>query len=144
MSEERLSDIEFILIKPDAVKRGLVGSIITRFETQGFKFIALKLLRLSRSQAEKLYEMHKEKPFFAKLINHITSYFSVVMVIQGEEAIHAVRKMVGATDPAEAEVGTIRGDFGSSITQNVVHAADNKKNTIREMEIFFKDYEFPS
>jgi len=139
-----LSDIEFILIKPDAVKRGLVGSIITRFETRGFKIIALKLLRLSRLQADKLYEVHKEKPFFANLINHVTSYFSVAMVIQGEEAIPAARKMVGSTDPAEAEIGTIRGDFGSSITQNVIHAADSEKNAIREMEIFFKDYDFPS
>jgi nucleoside-diphosphate kinase len=139
-----LSNIEFVLIKPDAVKRGLVGSIINRFETRGFKFIALKLLRLSRPQAEKLYEVHKEKAFFANLINHVTSYFSVAMVIQGEEAIQAVRKMVGATNPVEAEVGTIRGDFGYSITQNVVHAADSEKNAMREMEIFFKDYEILS
>jgi nucleoside-diphosphate kinase len=139
-----LSDIEFVLIKPDAVKRGLVGSIMNRFETRGFKFIALKLLKLSRSQAETLYDVHKEKPFFAKLIDHVTSYFSVAMVIQGKEAIPVVRKMVGATNPVEAEVGTMRGDFGYSITQNVIHAADSEKSAIREMEIFFKDYEFLS
>ncbi len=143
-SEKGMKDHTFIIIKPNAVKRSLIGKIIARIENKGLKIIALKLLRLTRSQAENLYEMHRNKPFFGYLINHITSDLIVAMVIEGEEAIKVMRKMVGTTNPTEAAFGTIRGDFGLSITENIIHAADNEENTLREMKICFTSEEILS
>ena len=134
----------FILLKPDAVRRGLVGRIITRIEDKGMKIGALKLLQLSQTQAEKLYEMHKGKPFYMALISHIISGPVVAMVAESDEAVRAARSIAGATDPLDADVGTIRGDFGLTITENIIHASDSRENALRETKIFFNPEEVAS
>ncbi len=131
----------FVMIKPDGVQRELVGEIIGRFEKKGAKIIGLKLMRISRELAEQHYEMHKGKPFFEELIKFITSGPVVAMVFEGENIINIVRKMVGATDPSNAQPGTIRGDFVLDTGQNIVHASDSIENAAREISIFFKDEE---
>ncbi len=118
-------ELEFVMIKPDGVKRGLIGEIISRIERKGLKIRALKMVRMSREQAETLYEEHKGKPFFEDLVNYVTSGPVVVMVVEGPKAVQVVRKMVGATDGAEAEPGSIRGDFALSKARNIVHATDS-------------------
>ncbi len=138
---------EFVMIKPDAVARGLIGEIISRIERKGLKIRALKMLKMSREQAEKLYEEHKGKPFFEDLINYVTSGPVVVMVVEGPRAVEVMRRMVGATDGAEAAPGTIRGDFALSKARNVIHATDSPEKVEREASIFFSedeyvDYEF--
>lgn len=134
----------FILLKPDAVRRGLVGRIITRVEDKGLKINALKLLQMSQTQAERLYEMHKGKPFYMALISHIISGSVVAMVAESEEAVRAARSITGATSPLDADVGTIRGDFGLTITENLIHASDSRENALREIKIFFKPEEVVS
>ena len=133
------------MIKPDGVRRGLVGEIIKRFENFGFRIIAMKIMMLDRKTAEKHYEMHKGKEFFEKLIEYITSGPIIPMIIEidlpEEEGIKLVRKIVGKTNPLEAEMGSIRGDFATTITENLIHAADSPENAKREIEIFFKDNE---
>lgn len=130
-----------IIIKPDGVRRALVGEILGKFERYGFKIIAMKLMRIDREKAEDLYRIHKGKEFFEKLIKHITSGHIVPAVIQidlpEEEGIKLVRKIIGKTNPLEAEMGSIRGDFATTITENIIHAADSIENAKREMEIFF-------
>jgi len=125
------------MLKPDAVKRKLMGRIIQRFEDKGLEIVEMKMLKMSRELAEKLYEEHRGKDFFEKLINFITSDRVVAMVIEGEEAISVVRKMVGKTNPLEADMGTIRGDFGYSTPDNLVHASDSRESARREIELFF-------
>jgi len=125
------------MLKPDAVKRKLIGRIIQRFEDKGLEIVEMKMLKMSRELAEKLYEEHRGKDFFEKLINFITSGRVVAMVIEGEEAISVVRKMVGKTNPLEADMGTIRGDFGYSTPDNLVHASDSRESARREIELFF-------
>ncbi|MBW9223697.1 nucleoside-diphosphate kinase [Methanothermococcus sp. SCGC AD-155-E23] len=127
----------FVMLKPDAVKRKLMGRIIQRFEDKGLEIVEMKMLKMSRELAEKLYEEHRGKDFFEKLINFITSDRVVAMVIEGEEAISVVRKMVGKTNPLEADMGTIRGDFGYSTPDNLVHASDSRESARREIELFF-------
>ncbi len=129
----------FVAIKPDAVKRKLIGKIIERFENKGLDIIAMKMVRLNRELAEKYYEEHKGKDFFEDLINFITSGRIVLMVIEGENAISVVRKMIGMTDPTEADPGTIRGDFGTKLPENIIHASDSKKSAEREIKLFFGD-----
>ena len=114
----------FIAIKPDGVQRGLIGEILGRFERKGFKLIALKLLRPSQKLAENHYGIHKERPFFAGLVEFITSGPVVAMVWEGEGVIASARKLIGATKPLEAEPGTIRGDFAINIGRNVIHGSD--------------------
>ena len=131
----------FVMIKPDGVKRGLVGEIIRRFERKGLKIIALKMAKMSRDQAERLYEPHREKPFFNSLVEFVTSGPVVAMILEGDSAIDVVRLMIGATDARKALPGTIRGDFALDIQENVVHASDSKESFEREYKIFFKDSE---
>lgn len=131
----------FVMIKPDGVRRKLVGEIISRFEKRGFEIVALKLVRMDRKTAEKLYEEHNGKPFFNDLINYVTSGPVVCMVIEGEEAVSVVRKMIGATNPKEALPGTIRGDYALSINENVIHASDSEEKANKEMSIFFTEEE---
>lgn len=132
-----------IVIKPTGVKRGLVGEILRRFERVGFKIREMKLMQLGKGKAEKLYEMHKGKEFFPRLIEHITSGPIIPVVIEinlsGEEGIKLARKIVGKTNPLEAEMGSIRGDFARSLTQNVIHSPDSVENAEREIKIFFSD-----
>jgi nucleoside-diphosphate kinase len=129
------------MVKPDGVQRGLVGEIISRLERKGLKIVAIKMLKIPMEMAEKHYEEHKNKPFFSSLISYITSGPVVAMVVEGKNAVKVVRKLVGATNPAEAEPGTIRGDFGLDLGRNVVHASDSITSAEREIRLFFKDDE---
>lgn len=131
----------FVMVKPDGVQRGLVGEIISRLERKGLKIVAIKMLKIPMEMAEKHYEEHKNKPFFSSLISYITSSPVVAMVVEGKNAVKVVRKLVGATNPAEAEPGTIRGDFGLDLGRNVVHASDSITSAEREIRLFFKDDE---
>ena len=131
----------FVAIKPDGVKRGLIGKIIDRFETKGFKIVAMKLLQVTPEMAEKHYEEHKGKPFYNRLVHYITSGPIVAMVIEGYEAIESVRNMVGATSPMKADVGTIRADFAQVMEYNVIHASDSPESAQRETAIYFKPEE---
>lgn len=132
----------FVMIKPDGVKKGLIGEIIRRFENKGLRIIALKLMRLTREKAEELYAVHKGKPFYESLVEFVTSGPVVVMVVEGDEAVSVVRTMIGPTDGRKAPPGTIRGDFALSIQENIIHASDSIKTANREISIVFTDKEF--
>jgi nucleoside-diphosphate kinase len=126
-----------VIIKPDAVQRGLIGEITARYERRGLKIAAMKLETVSRETAEQHYGEHKGKPFYEGLVTYITSAPSVLMVVEGPDAISIVRTTNGATKPAEAAPGTIRGDFAVTIGRNVVHASDSVESAEREVGIFF-------
>lgn len=128
----------FALVKPDGVQRALVGEIVKRFESRGLQLVALKMIRISRQHAELYYAEHRAKPFFAGLVEYVTSGPAVAMLWEGESAVAVVRKTMGATDPAIAEPGTIRADFGLSIARNVVHGSDSAGSAVRETALFFK------
>jgi len=127
----------FILFKPDSIARGLVGEILSRFEKKSLKIVAMKLVRMDKNQAGKLYSIHLGKKFYDELITYVTSGTVIVMVIEGINAIRLIRKIIGATDPLEAEMGSIRGDYGSDITYNLIHASDSLETAEREIKIFF-------
>ncbi len=127
----------FVMVKPDGVQRGLVGEIISRIERKGLKIVALKMIQITQEKAQEHYAEHKEKPFFTSLIDYITSGPVVAMVVEGKEAVSVVRKLVGKTNPIEAEPGTIRGDLAMDIGRNVVHASDSLDSAEREISIFF-------
>jgi nucleoside-diphosphate kinase len=126
-----------VLVKPDGVARGLTGEIIARFERRGLTVAALKKLRLTRDQAESHYAEHKGKPFFEPLVAFITSGPLVAMVIDGKNAVKAVRAMMGPTDPAAAAPGTIRGDYALDISANIIHGSDSPESAAREIALFF-------
>ena len=126
-----------VLLKPDAVQRRLMGRIISRFEEKGLKIVAMKMMRVTRELAERHYAEHRGKPFFSELVSFITSAPIVAMVVEGPKAIETVRRMMGKTDPLEADPGTIRGDYGVSITMNLVHGSDSPATAAREIPIFF-------
>jgi len=130
---------EFIMIKPDAVKRDIIGKILSRFEERGIQIKAMKMLQISEENARQLYKPHEGKPFYSSLIKYITSGKVVVCVLEADtdKLIDIVRKMIGATDPVKAESGTIRGDFGLIMEANVIHASDSIDSANREMSIFF-------
>jgi nucleoside-diphosphate kinase len=128
-----------VIIKPDAVQRGLIGQILARYEQRGLKIAALKLEVVSRETAERHYGEHQGKPFFAGLVDYITSAPSVLLILEGPDAIAITRTTNGATRPAEAAPGTIRADFGLTIGRNLVHASDSVESAAREVEIFFGD-----
>lgn len=134
----------FIIIKPDAVQRGLTGEILKRFESRGLRIIGMKFLRISRQLAEKHYAIHAERPFFASLVNYITSSPVVVIALEGTNAVAAARKTIGATKPQEAEAGTIRGDFALEIGRNLVHGSDSVENGQIEVANFFSEAELAS
>jgi len=131
----------FVIIKPDAVQRGFVGDIISRFERKGIKLVAMKLASVSRELAEKHYGIHKGKPFFESTVKYITSSPVVAIVLEGNNAIEMVRDMMGATDPQKADMGTIRGDFGQFIGRNIVHGSDGPDTAEFEMNLWFKPKE---
>ncbi len=138
-----------VLLKPDAVQRGLVGELIARLENKGLKIAAMKTMRVGEELAKRHYEEHLEKDFFSDLFNFITSSPVVAMVVEGEEAIDVIRRLMGATDPFQAEPGTIRGDYGLDLTKNLVHGSDSKESARREIDLFFEreeilDYELTS
>jgi len=128
----------FVMIKPDGVERGLVGEIISRFEKKGLRLLAMKQLRLSREMAEEHYQEHAGKSFLPEVLDYITSGPVVAMVWQGTQAVAVVRKLVGATNPAEAEVASIRGTYALTIGRNIIHAADSPASAQREMAIYFQ------
>ncbi len=130
-----------MLLKPDAVQRGLVGRIVSRFEDRGLKIIGMRLLTVSRTLAETYYAEHKGKPFFEPLMAYITSGPVVAMVLEGEGAVALVRQMMGKTNSAEAEPGTIRGDFALTIGRNVIHGSDSPESAAREISLFFRPEE---
>ena len=126
-----------VLIKPDAMQRRLAGTIISRLENQGLRLIALKMLHLDRALAQRHYAIHKNKPFFADLVNYISSAPIIALVFEGNKAVEVIRKTMGATDPAQAEAGTIRGDFGLDIGRNTVHGSDSVETAEEEIRLFF-------
>ena len=128
-----------ILVKPDGVRRGLVGEVISRFERLGFTILDLKMVRMDRAMAERHYAEHVDKPFYEELVNYITSGPVVAMALEGESAVEVVRKVMGATDAKKAAPGTIRGDFCVGITENLVHGSDSPESALRELELFFPD-----
>jgi nucleoside-diphosphate kinase len=131
----------FIAIKPDGVQRGLVGEIIRRFESKGFTLVGLKLMQVSRELAEEHYGVHRERPFFPGLVNFIISGPLVAMVWEGDGVIASARKLIGATNPLNAEPGTIRGDFGVSVGRNIIHGSDAPETAQQEIKLWFKDEE---
>ena len=131
-------DQTLVILKPDAVQRGLVGQIINRFELRGLKIVAMKMLQLSRELAERHYAVHRGKDFYPPLVEYITSAPVVVMVIAGPSAIETVRKMMGATDSPQADPGTIRGDWGLSKQANLVHGSDSPQTAATEIALFFR------
>ena len=134
----------FAIIKPDAVKNGHSGKIIDRVINSNFKILGLKLMRMTKPQAEGFYEVHSEKPFYAELTEFMSSGKCIVMALQKEDAVNEWRKLIGATNPAEAEDGTIRKDFASSLGENAVHGADSNENASREIGFFFSGTEIIS
>ncbi|MCL2116774.1 MAG: nucleoside-diphosphate kinase [Methanobrevibacter sp.] len=131
----------FVMMKPDAVSRRLMGKILTRFEEKGLQIVAIKMLSIDEDLAKEHYGEHVEKPFFNDLVSYITSSPSLAMIIKGDDAISLIRKMVGATNPKEADLGTIRGDFAIDMGRNVIHASDSAKSAEREISLFFNDNE---
>lgn len=125
------------IIKPDAVKKGVIGKIIDRFESDGLKIVAIKKLRLSACEAKTFYAVHKDRPFFGNLVEFMISGPVVAMVLEGENAVTKNRNLMGATNPKEAEPGTIRADFADSIDANAVHGSDSLENAKTEIEFFF-------
>lgn len=134
----------FIMIKPDGVQRNIVGEVIKRFETKGFTLVGLKLLKVSRELAEKHYGVHKERPFFKGLVEFIISAPVVAMVWEGDGVVASARKIIGATNPLNAEPGTIRGDFGVSIGRNLIHGSDAIETAQSEIALWFKEDELAS
>ncbi|PZO34797.1 MAG: nucleoside-diphosphate kinase [Shackletoniella antarctica] len=131
----------FLMIKPDGVQRGLVSNIIGRFETKGFTLVGLKFMAVSRELAEKHYDVHRERPFFAGLVDFITSGPVVAMVWEGEGVIASARKIIGATKPLEADPGTIRGDLGVTVGRNIIHGSDAPETAQTEIALWFSDGE---
>ena len=125
------------IIKPDAVKKGVIGKIIDRFESNGLRISAMKKIQLDEKTAGEFYEVHKERPFFGELVEFMTSGPVIVMALEGEGAVAKNRDLMGATDPKEAEKGTIRADFAESIDANAVHGSDSLENADREIKFFF-------
>ncbi|WP_062104806.1 nucleoside-diphosphate kinase [Bacillus niameyensis] len=131
----------FLMVKPDGVQRGLVGDIVSRFEKKGFQLVGAKLMAISKEKAEEHYGEHKDRPFFGELVEFITSSPVFAMVWQGENVIHTARQMMGTTNPAEANPGTIRGDYGLNVGKNIIHGSDSAQSAEREIKLFFQEEE---
>ena len=130
-----------VLIKPDAIQKGLSGTIISRLEKQGLKLVALKMLHMDKALAKQHYAIHTSKPFFKGLVNYISSAPIIAAVFEGEGAVEVIRELMGATDPAQAGAGTIRGDFGLDIERNVIHGSDSVETAEEEIRLFFSENE---
>ena len=129
----------FSIIKPDAVAKNVIGEIVSRFEQNGLRIIAMRMLHLTREQAEGFYAVHRERPFFKDLVTFMTSGPVVVQVLEGENAISKNRELMGATNPQEAAAGTIRADFAMTVDENAVHGSDAPETAAQEIEFFFGD-----
>ena len=134
----------FVMLKPDAVQRSLIGEIISRFERCGLKLVAMKFMQMSNELAAKHYAEHVGKPFYEKLVTYITSGPVVPMVWEGTNAVDMVRKLVGATNPQDAAPGTIRADYAQEIGRNIIHGADSKDSAEREIALYFTESDFVS
>jgi len=134
----------FLAIKSDGVQRGLIGKIISKLEEKGFKLVGMKLMKVSNELAQKHYGEHKDKPFFKGLVSFITSGPIVAMVWEGKDIVSSLRKMMGKTNPSDADLGTIRGDFAVDIGRNVVHGSDSEESAKREIGLFFTNEELIS
>jgi nucleoside-diphosphate kinase len=133
LGEERT----FVMVKPDGVQRGLVGEVIRRIEQKGYRLEELKIFTIEKELAERAYAEHTKKPFFSELVSFITSGPVVAMKVAGDEAIAGMRQIMGATNPLDAAPGSIRGDYASVITENIVHGSDSPKSAERELALFF-------
>jgi nucleoside-diphosphate kinase len=129
----------FSIIKPDAVAKNVIGEIVSRFEKNGLRVIAMKMVHLTREQAEGFYAVHRERPFYKDLVEFMTSGPVVVQVLEGENAILGNRELMGATNPAEAAPGTIRADFAKTVDENAVHGSDAPETAAQEIEYFFSE-----
>lgn len=136
-----MNNLTFAIIKPDAVKNGYTGKIIDRIINKNFKILGLKLINMTKPQAEGFYEVHSDKPFFSELTEFMSSGKCVVMALKKEDAVNQWRQLIGATNPADAEEGTIRKDFATSLGENAVHGADSNENALREIGFFFSNTE---
>ncbi len=132
-----MSNRTFTIAKPDSYRKGNTGKILSRLEAEGFKILGMKKVSLSRAQAEGFYAVHKERPFFGSLVDYMTSGPVVVAALERDNAVAHLRKVMGATDPAKADAGTIRKDFGESIEQNAIHGSDSDENANIEIGFFF-------
>jgi nucleoside-diphosphate kinase len=132
----------FVMIKPDGMRRGLAGQVLSRYEAKGLKLVAARLMRISPELAKRHYEEHKEKPFFPELVRFITSSPVLVMALEGRNAVQVVRAINGATKPWEALPGTVRGDLALALTPNVVHASDSVPTAQRELALYFQESDY--
>jgi nucleoside-diphosphate kinase len=128
-----------VLVKPDGMQRGLAGEIVARLERRGFELRGARLLKIQRSLAQQHYDEHKGKPFFGELVSFITGGPLVAMVLEGPNAVKAARQVIGATDPVEADAGSIRGEYGTEVTFNLVHGSDSPESSEREIGIWFPE-----
>ncbi|MFN2312876.1 MAG: nucleoside-diphosphate kinase [Bacteroidales bacterium] len=134
-------DITFSIIKPDAMGRGDAGRILARITEAGFSIAALKMLYMNRMQAEEFYSVHREKPFYQGLVEFMSSGPVIVMVLRHEKAVEEFRRLIGSTDPAKADKGTIRAEFGTDVKTNAVHGSDSPENALREARFFFSTFD---
>ncbi len=134
----------YLMVKPDGVQRGLIGEIVQRFEKRGFQLVAAKFTQIPRELAEEHYGEHKERPFFGELVDFITSGPVFAMVWQGDNVISIARQMMGKTNPKDADAGTIRGDYATSVGMNIIHGSDSPESAEREIGLFFKEEEITS
>jgi len=132
------------IVKPDGVRKGVAGEVVSRFEKAGIRIVAMRMFHLSKGQAEGFYAVHRERPFFSSLVDFMTSGPVVVMALEGEDVIARNRALMGATDPAKAEKGTIRADFADNIEQNVVHGSDAPETAATEIAYFFSSLDIVS
>lgn len=133
-----MTEQSLFIVKPDGVERQIVGQILTRFENKGFKIVKLKMFTFTKQMAEEFYSVHKSKPFFGELVSFITSGRVVAVVIEGNNAISTTRLMIGSTKSFEASPGSIRGDYGLGLTDNIIHASDSKESFEKEVSVVFK------
>ncbi|MFL2696523.1 MAG: nucleoside-diphosphate kinase [Candidatus Actinomarina sp.] len=129
----------FFMVKPDGVKRNIVGQVINRVEQEGFTISKMKMMNISTELAEEHYGEHKDKPFFQDLVSFITSGPVVAMQVEGEDVVSEVRRIMGATNPSDADAGTIRADFATKLEENVVHGSDSEESAERELSLFFNN-----
>ncbi|MDQ1913618.1 nucleoside-diphosphate kinase [Paenibacillus sp. GD4] len=134
-----MAEKAFIMIKPDGVERGLIGEIVTRFEKKGLRPVRAELMNISKETAETHYGHLRAKPFFGELVDYITSGPVFAMIVEGKGAVQNSRALIGATNPAEAAPGTIRGDYGLDVAFNIIHGSDSQDNASREIQLFFQN-----